>query len=91
MKLPKVEFEKRTARQWFFGDYDWAYLCKPVWPYKKGAARAPPKFFARDDWLGILTAILMGLQVSFLILLSSSNVRSYPLKHFARDASRCAP
>ena len=64
MKMPKVEFEKRSTKEWLVGSYDWGYLCKPVFPYRKGAtARAPPKFFARDDWLGIFTAILMGLQV----------------------------
>ena len=64
MKMPKVEFEKRSTKEWLVGSYDWGYLCKPVFPYRKGAtARSPPKFFARDDWLGIFTAILMGLQV----------------------------
>lgn len=37
------------------------YLCMPVWPFKAGK-RDPPTFFATDAWLGILTAMVMGLQ-----------------------------
>lgn len=33
----------------------------PVWPFKAGK-RDPPTFFATDAWLGILTAMVMGLQ-----------------------------
>ncbi|KFM25365.1 Putative purine permease [Auxenochlorella protothecoides] len=43
------------------GDYDYKYLCMPVWPFKAGK-RDPPTFFATDAWLGILTAMVMGLQ-----------------------------
>ena len=58
-----VNFEKRSTRDWLVGDYDWCYLCTPSWPYcTKGKKRVPPKFFGRDDWLGIFTSVLMGLQ-----------------------------
>ena len=37
------------------------YLCTPQWPFK-ASKRDPPQFFAVDAWLGIFTAMVMGLQ-----------------------------
>lgn len=54
---------KRTVRDWFIGDYDWGYLCKPQWPYCTGGKKRPaPNFFGKDAWLGLCTAAVMGFQ-----------------------------
>jgi hypothetical protein len=34
---------------------------QPTWPYGT-RKRSPPHFFALDDWLGICTALVVGLQ-----------------------------
>lgn len=53
---------KRTTREWLIGSFDFGILCTPVWPYRKGVKRIPPHFFGLNDWLGILTALVVGLQ-----------------------------
>lgn len=55
-------FAKRTTRDWLVGSFDYAFLCTPKWPYCGQTKRAAPHFFGRDDWLGILTAMVVGLQ-----------------------------
>lgn len=59
----KEALGKRTTKEWLVGDYDYKYLCTPELPYCTGGKkRAPPKFFGRDSFLGLLTALVMGLQ-----------------------------
>lgn len=37
-------FKQRSAKEWLLGSYDYGYLCKPEWPFKK-AKREPPQFY----------------------------------------------
>ncbi|KAG2448886.1 hypothetical protein HYH02_006235 [Chlamydomonas schloesseri] len=54
---------KRSVKELLVGTYDMAYLCKPVFPYfRKSKGVAPPAFFGKDAFLGLIVALVMGLQ-----------------------------
>lgn len=67
---------KKDLKYWTVGSYDWKYLCTPEWPWCRGSkgARAPPRFFGRDSWLGMLTATVMGLQHAMAMLAGLTTV-----------------
>lgn len=45
------------------GDYDWAFLCMPRFPFcDKGKEYPPPPFFGHDEPLGLAVALMVGLQ-----------------------------
>jgi hypothetical protein len=45
------------------------------WPWCRGnTRRAPPQFFGKDSWLGILTATVMGLQHAMAMLAGLTTV-----------------
>ncbi|KAL6749697.1 uric acid-xanthine permease [Haematococcus lacustris] len=56
----------RSWREFFFGTgFHWGFLCTPANPlklYSKTSQRQPPHFFGVNDWLGIVTAIMVGAQ-----------------------------
>lgn len=54
-------FREKNYRWLLLGDYDYKYLCTPSNPFNR-SKRDPPAFFAKDAWLGLITAIIMGLQ-----------------------------
>ncbi|PNW77575.1 hypothetical protein CHLRE_10g442600v5 [Chlamydomonas reinhardtii] len=55
--------EKRSFKELMVGTYDLKYLCLPAFPYfRKGKGVPPPRFFGKDDFLGLFVALVMGLQ-----------------------------
>ena len=45
------------------GDYDWNFLCMPRFPFcDKGKEYAPPPFYAHDEPLSLILAVMIGLQ-----------------------------
>jgi len=61
---PKALKNSKTGR-WkslFFGDYDYGYLCRPVWPYCQEEKRMEAPFYSLNQHLGIITAIILGGQ-----------------------------
>lgn len=50
------------------GAYDWKYLCTPQWPWCQagGGKRKPPRFFDKDSFLGVATALVRGLPLQRL-------------------------
>ncbi|KAG2448887.1 hypothetical protein HYH02_006236 [Chlamydomonas schloesseri] len=55
--------EKRSFKELMVGTYDLKYLCMPVFPcFRKGQGVPPPRFFGKDDFLGLFVALVMGLQ-----------------------------
>ncbi|PNW77579.1 hypothetical protein CHLRE_10g442800v5 [Chlamydomonas reinhardtii] len=53
----------RSVKEFLVGTYDMKYLCMPSFPYfKKSSGVAPPRFFGKDDFLGLIVALVMGLQ-----------------------------
>ena len=45
------------------GDYDWNFLCMPRFPFcDKGKEYAPPPFYAHNEPLSLLVALMIGLQ-----------------------------
>ncbi|GAB4815854.1 hypothetical protein N2152v2_002900 [Parachlorella kessleri] len=87
MKLPKIEVEDRTTREWLLGSYDYKYLCMPQWPFGR-KKRDPPKFFEVNAWLGFLTAAVMGLQHALAmiggLIVPATIVGSYTAADVAR-------
>ncbi|KAF8067194.1 uapA [Scenedesmus sp. PABB004] len=57
----KKPFNLRTA---LVGDFDYGFLCMPRWPFcrKPGSKNSEPPFYGINQSLGVLTALIMGLQ-----------------------------
>ncbi|KAG2500223.1 hypothetical protein HYH03_001801 [Edaphochlamys debaryana] len=54
---------RRTFKEMMLGTYDFKYLCMPVFPYcNKRKGVAPPRFFGTYEFLGLVVALVMGLQ-----------------------------
>ena len=47
-------------RDRLLGDYNWSFLCMPTPPWKHD--RPLPPFYAKDDKLSVLVALVMGAQ-----------------------------
>ncbi|OJJ50727.1 hypothetical protein ASPZODRAFT_54641 [Penicilliopsis zonata CBS 506.65] len=56
-----------TTKEGLIGDYDYAYLFRPEIPFLKRPMRAQP-FFALNDRIPILLALLLGLQHALAML-----------------------
>ncbi len=65
MKRPefkKPEFLDKPAKEIFLGDYDYKFLCMPkLNPWSKKNRQPQPKY-GKDDFLGLLLALITGLQ-----------------------------
>jgi len=71
---------KEYWKQNVIGDYDFKFLCMPYNPFSpKG--QPPPPFFARDEKLSWLVAIVMGLQHALAMYVP----RSKPSKRGGND------
>ncbi|KAG2500224.1 hypothetical protein HYH03_001802 [Edaphochlamys debaryana] len=54
---------RRSFKEMMLGTYDFKYLCMPVFPYcNKRKGVAPPRFFGTYEFLGLVVALVMGLQ-----------------------------
>jgi uric acid-xanthine permease len=59
--------QKLFTRDGWFGDYDYAWLCTPVLPFRRTNSRPPP-FYALDADLPLALAITSGLQHALAML-----------------------
>ncbi|RPD67034.1 Xanthine/uracil permease [Lentinus tigrinus ALCF2SS1-7] len=60
---------KLTTRHGWFGDYDYAWLCTPTFPWRRtGQTKIAPPFYALDSELPIILAAASGLQHALAML-----------------------
>lgn len=49
-------------KHFLIGDYNYAALCMPTWPWCQKELRPAPQFYAQNEWMGLFLAGIMGLQ-----------------------------
>ncbi|KAI1796265.1 Xanthine/uracil permease [Ganoderma leucocontextum] len=68
-RVKRIKWKVATRHGWL-GDYDYAWLCMPNLPWKRGGKRAKtgPPFYALDSDLPIILAAASGLQHALAML-----------------------